>query len=264
MHPIVLVHGFFGYRHFLLWSMFAGVEECLIENGFNAYYPQQHPTDKIENRAQQLLDSIQNKFGNDEPVHLICHSMGGLDSRYLASPNGLNQGHRIRTITTLSTPHHGSSLASRIPETARALVSIIAREGKHLLQGDNKTFVSMLGENHWEGLAQLTPEYINEQFNPQIVDHPDVQYFSYAGKVDYSHPTLFDIPRIPAWKYMFDKEGDNDGMVSIESAKWGEFKGVLNSDHGSLIGLCLFPWMKCPFNHLDFFVSLANDLQELD
>ena len=54
---------------------------------------------------------------------VIGHSMGGLDARYAASPAGLNQGHRIHTITTLSTPHHGAYMAEQIPSWLRTLIS---------------------------------------------------------------------------------------------------------------------------------------------
>lgn len=31
-----------------------------------------------------------------------------------------------------------------------------------------------------------------------------------------------------SYKIILEREGDNDGMVSLSSAKWGEFKGVVN------------------------------------
>lgn len=244
--------------------MFAGVEETLNQTGYQAYYPQQHPTTIIEDRAQQLLESINKKYGSSEPVHLLCHSMGGLDSRFLVSPHGLNQGHRVLSLTTFSTPHRGSHLANRIPEAARTLLSIVARSGKYFLVNEHKRFAAFLGENRWDGLRQLTPAYMQNVFNPLIIDHPAVAYFSYGAKVDYTKPTLYQIPRLPAWKYMLEKEGDNDGMVSVQSAQWGTFKGVLQADHGALIGLRLFPWVENSFDHLGFFLNVAKELTEFE
>ena len=50
------------------------------------------------------------------PFHLIAHSMGGLDSRFLIShlqPEGDN---RILSLTTIGSPHHGSPIADLIVE----------------------------------------------------------------------------------------------------------------------------------------------------
>ena len=50
------------------------------------------------------------------PFHLIAHSMGGLDSRFLIThlqPDGDN---RILSLTTIGSPHHGSPIADLIVE----------------------------------------------------------------------------------------------------------------------------------------------------
>jgi len=57
--------------------------------------------------------------GDRDPIHLLGHSTGGLDARLVASPSTrsissdkLRWLPRLRTVTTMNTPHLGSPLAS--------------------------------------------------------------------------------------------------------------------------------------------------------
>lgn len=264
MQPVIFAHGFLGYRRFLLWEMFPGVVETLREEGISAFRIQVHPTASIAERAEQLIKQITDQIGPHEPFHLIGHSMGGLDARYAASPNGLNQGDRIVTITTISTPHRGSCLAGRVPAGWFTAASWGSKWGQYLLTGDQRRYLAALAENRWEGLRQLTPAYLHQEFNPRIVDHPRVRYFSYAGRVDYSRPSLVNWLRRPAWLYVLRNDGENDGMVSIQSAQWGEFKGILPADHGAQIGLRLIPGTKSSFDHVGFFLHVVRDLESVE
>ncbi|MBN2329037.1 MAG: alpha/beta fold hydrolase [Candidatus Omnitrophica bacterium] len=264
MQPIILAHGFIGYRKFMFWSMFDGVAEALRAKGYTALQPVVHPTASIEERAAQWVDFIEKELGPDEAFHWIGHSMGGLDGRYIASPGGLNLGRRFLTLTTLSTPHHGSPLAERIPRWARITLSGSARAGRFFFGGDQRRFLDCLAECRWDGLEQLSPEYIDENFNPRIADHSQVRCFSYAGCVDYSRVTWKNVFRQPVWRFMKKINGPNDGMVSVESAKWGVFKGVIPCDHGEMVGLRIIPWAKQAFDHVDFFVKIARELEDVE
>ena len=47
---------------------------------------------------------------------------------------------------------------------------------------------------------------------------------------------LCSVFRLP-WSVIFEKEGENDGLVSVESAKWGDYQGTLeNVNHLDLVG----------------------------
>ncbi len=260
MHTIILVHGLLGYRRFLLWRMFADVVDSLEREGFRAVQAIVHPTASIKERAENLLECINKTVPPGESCHIIGHSMGGLDARYLASPNGLNQGGRIATITTVSTPHRGSTMAAQIPNFVKTVVSYLSKAGQYLIPGESGEYLSKLAQNRWVAFEQLTPKYLEETFNPRIIDHPDVDYYSFAGQIELSYKSPSDWPRIPFWRGMKAREGINDGMVSVESAKWGTFKGVLPADHGQQIGLIVIPWATSPFDHLTFFTTQAKEL----
>jgi hypothetical protein len=80
-----------------------------------------HPTASIRRRAVTLAEMIHETTGQETgPIHIIGHSTGGLDARLLASPCaqlGLDPSklawlERLRSITTMNTPHHGTPLAA--------------------------------------------------------------------------------------------------------------------------------------------------------
>jgi len=97
--------------------------------------------------------------------------------------------------------------------------------------------------------ANLTPSFLSEVFNPQTPDRDDVDYYSIAARVDKIpiwHPlwlckTVLDsAAEARAAKGLFPADRNdygNDGLVTVESAKWGKFLGTLeNCDHWELRG----------------------------
>src|SRR5262245_55180832 len=84
--PVVLVHGFLGFERIKLAGMtlanyFPGIREGIEQAGNRVLVPWLSPTNSVAFRAQQLKDFLQEHAPN-EPVHLLAHSMGGLDARY--------------------------------------------------------------------------------------------------------------------------------------------------------------------------------------
>jgi hypothetical protein len=76
------------------------------------------PTASICRRATRLA-AIVAKTSGDDPIHLLGHSTGGLDARFIASPatrsipeTSLGWLPRLRSVTTMNTPHFGTPLAS--------------------------------------------------------------------------------------------------------------------------------------------------------
>lgn len=249
----------------LFWSMFGGVDDALQKSGISALRTITHPTASVEERTSQINQQIIKHFGKDQSVHLIGHSMGGLDARYLASPAGLNQGHRICTITTLSTPHRGSVLAEKIPVWFRTMVSSFSWILKTVLPpGESKEFYSQISENRWDAFHQLTKGYLVKDFNLRIIDHPNVHYFSYASVVNPANQTLVGKFRKQIAKTIMAHEGFNDGMVGIESAKWGECRGTILANHGEIVGLKVIPWQPSCFDHISFLLEVVKTLPDYE
>ena len=84
--------------------------------------------------------------------------------------------------------------------------------------------------------ANLTTTYLTEMFNPRTPDDPRVRYFSVAGRtgpLNIWHPLW--LPKLVL--NGTDGEEGNDGLVSVHSARWGEFLGTIEgADHWALRG----------------------------
>lgn len=78
-------------------------------------------------------------------------------------------------------------------------------------------------------------------FNQNVINDPNVRYYSFAARVK-SPPALLALP----FKIVSEKEGENDGIVSVESSKWNEFQGTLEASHFDLVHV----WNR--FNHTNF------------
>jgi len=117
---LVLVHGILGFRQKLGVEYFRGVAEHFRAQGVAVLVRELDPTRGIEFRGNQLGDQINNSFNSGlldptQKTHIVAHSMGGLDSRYLLSPlSGKQLVGAVRSLTTISTPHQGSPIADLI------------------------------------------------------------------------------------------------------------------------------------------------------
>ena len=111
--PIVLVHGLFGFDKLAMgaWTLthyFRGIPEMLRKAGNHVLVARLNPTGGTAERAGQLKDLLETQAPH-EPVHLIAHSMGGLDARHMISRLGMAD--RVLSLTTIGTPHRGSAFA---------------------------------------------------------------------------------------------------------------------------------------------------------
>jgi hypothetical protein len=74
----------------------------------------------------------------------------------------------------------------------------------------------------------LTTDFCTRVFNPLTPDNPNVSYFSYGAYVR-------EMPVANLLKFSHgvieEKEGENDGLVSLKSARWGEYLGTVEADH---------------------------------
>ena len=126
-HHIYLVPGFLGFANLGRITYFGHVGRVLTERlTARGLEPHIHvvrtsPTASLPARAArvaEVIDATARRGG--APLHLIGHSSGGLDVRLLTAPGvGLptaidveRLAARVRTVVTVSTPHHGTPLAA--------------------------------------------------------------------------------------------------------------------------------------------------------
>jgi triacylglycerol lipase len=251
---VVLVHGILGFREKFGLEYFRGVAEHFGEKGLKVFVPVLDPTQGVDVRGGQLRDQVNAAFarGRIDPAqktHIIAHSMGGLDSRWMLSPTNPNRIQApVRSLTTISTPHQGSPIADLIdsPEKLAPFGQLPFGPHPNLLQ----PALDALGIS-LDGLRNLTTEYCQKVFTPTYKDDPAIAYFSVAG----SGRTGF-LPTCRFFalfhQYITALTGQaNDGLVTVASAQWGTFDtSVWRGDHADEVGTNLdtigpssLPWL---------------------
>jgi triacylglycerol lipase len=234
MGTIILAHGIFGFGDLLpgfpsLVNYFNGVEFHL--GGFpNVFVPNVNPIGSIEQRAKQLAAAIANKSGLVDPLHIIAHSMGGLDARFLIT-HLPDVGKRVATLVTIGTPHAGSTVADAFDDPLDPLRAHIP----HFIM---KQLQANAGAVH-----DLTTDSCR-QFNIDTPDVDGVRYFEIAGDApqDGSELLLYDLAAA-----IGKLKGPNDGMVTVESAQrpGRQLFAIWPVDHSAEIG-----WSKTILNVL--------------
>jgi len=125
-HHIYFAPGMFGFARLASYDYFAHVRNALIAR-FKAAGIIIHthtmdvlPTASVRRRAAKLAALVERTSDGKGPIHLVGHSSGGLDARLLASPSCdlglpakmLRWLPRLKSVTTMNTPHYGTPLAS--------------------------------------------------------------------------------------------------------------------------------------------------------
>lgn len=227
------------------------------------------------------LDSYEGKF------HLIAHSMGGLDCRYLIASLDRRGAYesdpqlarkRIASLTTIGSPHRGSPIADMVLDVID--VPLTFRSGSdHLASAWTWNKISQwigaaVGVDVG-GISNLSTEQM-AGFNERVRDVEGVTYQSYAGyrrfkrispwylpakwiarfgaRHDHSDPASLCGPR-----GVYCAGGPNDGLVSVGSARWGRFAGVAPLDHLEQIGLGMLG-----DKHLPLYRQIVFGLKELE
>jgi triacylglycerol lipase len=283
----VLLHGAGGFNKLenlpLDVSYFNGVQQDLIAHGeprvFVTIAP---PFDSSEERARAIapaLDDILRQTGALK-LNLIGHSQGGLDARVIASDRGLGYGDRIASVTTIGAPHRGSQVADAslglLPGIAASELDSLTHSFLQLLEDG---FYDVRSDPHLYAQAtEMTAAYMTGTFNPEYVDDPRVSYMSYAGRTNLedgrgvcdgavlpNDPNQKDAaqPMLTPTATFLEANGEvSDGLVPVESARWGEFMGCIPADHLKEVGLLVNgPDPISGFDHLAFFRDVVARLR---
>lgn len=238
---IVLVHGFFGFRTFAGVQYFNGVQQA-VEAKFAAlpvhvFVAQLDPLARVVARASQLAQQIAGALREGtldpvEPIHVIAHSMGGLDARYLISSGNFGKvADQIASLTTIGTPHCGSPVADLL--TADGAFDKVSRT-LFLAAGPLRGLIA--GVNLDTGGIQDLTTRAASSFNEQNPDAGGVKYFSFAGNGRPSAAAT-SVMLVPTHALISQSDNSgNDGLVSVASATWGHFVESWPADHADEIG----------------------------
>jgi pimeloyl-ACP methyl ester carboxylesterase len=181
--PVVMIHGngesgaFWDRLNFTRPFQQAGIP---YDNSISM------PIDFIADNAQKLASEVPRvarQFGAKH-VHLVAHSKGGLDSRAFLKLLPAEGPLAVLSLTTLSTPHHGSALADYVRDVRGA-------SARHSDDYTRATFFQQFGGDYDRGRQNLVTDFVQPRFNPQNLPLPQsftvdgeetgVNYFSYGA-----------------------------------------------------------------------------------
>lgn len=269
MLPIVLAHGI---ARFDILSVRLREKLKLPDNDFNdkfqyfkgirthlrefepIFHPNQDFAGPVAFRANQLKTRVNEALRQTgaPKVHIIGHSMGGLDARYMIVE--LEMADKVASLTTIGTPHLGTVLADHK----------INKGGNYLI-----TFFDEVINFDINGAKDLTVTAC-EAFNQKAEDKEaknDVFYQTYASFEDTNR--MFT-PLIKSGLFIQEHAGANDGLVPFASQQWtpelvaqdGTRKQVVQkefpfpADHLNQCGW--WDLRETPFSFRDFFASVKN------
>lgn len=191
---------------------FKGIKSHLQAHGFTVFDPNQEFAGPVDVRASQLKDRVNEALANTgaEKVHIIAHSMGGLDARHMIVDKGMAE--RVASLTTIGTPHLGTVLADHVID-----------HGGFLLKEGLRQVINL------DGFDDLRLDAC-QQFNSRAEHHEATNKVVYQTFASAEELHLVFTPLLPSWIFIRDKEGKNDGLVSVRSQSW---KNELVANDGS-------------------------------
>lgn len=235
-YPILMVHGVF-FRDMKYINYWGRIPRELIRNGAEIYYGNQQSAAGVEDSARELADRIKQIVDTTgcEKVNIIAHSKGGLDARYAVSMLGADK--YTASLTTICTPHRGCAFADHLlKRSSYALKYYIAQKYNDTLMrfGDiNPDFLSAVSDLTEESCRLL---------NTTAPDREGVLYQSVGSRMWNSGSAGFPLNITYKLVAKFSPL-DNDGLVDVDSMRWGESFKLIEPktgrgiSHGDMIDL---------------------------
>jgi triacylglycerol lipase len=270
---LVFASGFLIPQDFFGKQYFNGLAKRIKDEGkHEAIFPLVGPLDSCAKRAPELAKAIALGFPTGE-IHIIAHSMGGLDSRVVIAGNleGLSTPGRIKSLTTIATPHLGSPVADllldgNVPDYWRAAAAVIA----NLLRLSGVE-TGALRDLTADGAAKIpdprqTHSYIRYR-SYCTVGRPAVSGLLGLGSFVGLPPKETAAALVPTHEYIKSvKDEENDGLVTLKSAQYGDVQQPFwQCDHADAVGYNLDQPLILPppaFDHLAAYAAIISQLEK--
>ena len=250
-YPIVLVHGII-LKDIKFFKAFGRIEKKLKAEGHTVYTAKIDGFGTIEHNAEQLKAHIlkileENKC---DKVNLIGHSKGGLDSKYMIQ--NLDMEDSVASFTTLCTPHKGSKVATNLLRLPKFLIVIIAFWVN--------LFYRIFGDKKPDSYTVCKQLQTVETSTLNLSDKIYCQSYSTTLKRS-RDDFIMGIPLI------FSKHWEkttSDGLVTQDSASFGEYKGDCIEDSISHSEIVDFMVKKKKKEKIyQFYIDLCKNLEDL-
>jgi len=259
--PVVLAHGMGAQAKIVsIVDYWWGIENALEDEGADVYITSVNGMDSTANKAasfkRQFLEIL--AISGKSKGNIIGHSHGTIYTRYAITLLGLSS--KVASWTGLSGPHRGSSVADFI-------FKVVPNQGWTLV-GDalDVVYTFVFGDKNPNSLdngIEMTRAYMQNTFNKNCPNVSGLYYQSYASKIRYaSNSIILEIP----WLICLAYEGDNDGLVAVNSAKWGNYRGCIEGawwrggvDHLNIVNQ--FFGITPGFDAPQFYIDVVSDLK---
>ncbi|KAH9937239.1 uncharacterized protein B0H18DRAFT_969715, partial [Fomitopsis serialis] len=201
------------------------------------------------------------RLWSEEPV-VFCHGLLGFDTVTVGPSIASLQVTHWRGIKEAFEANGVEVLMTRVPATSTPIdrAKVLCEKVSEAYPGRS---VHLIGLDCRYLTTHLTDRPF--KFNKDTPDVPGVKYFSWGATYD---PGLID-----TWKWphsvVMEKEGPNDGLVSLKSARWGTYLGTLEGvNHLDLIGwvnTARYKWAEImgrevKFKPVTFYLGIADHL----
>jgi triacylglycerol lipase len=220
------------------------IKTRLEQNGYTTRHTRVSFAAGIEVRALELsqqVEALRAELGCAK-VHIIGHSMGGLDARHMIVqiPGAVES---VASLTTIGTPHHGSPIADDI--LARGFTKVV-----NLLE----PFLAL------EGVHDLTTAACS-MFNERAesVEASNHVHYSVWSSSQLREATFFALRK--SWDITQAAEGDNDGLVSVRSQRWQPT--LKSSTTSKPVHQRAFPFPADHLNQIACWVPPVSDFASL-
>lgn len=253
-YPFILVHGIV-IKDFKYLRAFGRIEKVLKAKGYTVYTAKTDGFGTIENNAEQLKKHVEEILEKEhaDKINIIAHSKGGLDSKYMIE--NLDMADRVASLTTLCTPHKGSQIATqilRMPNFSKKFIAFWINAAYRVF-GDKKPNSLMVCEQ-----LKSVPE---EEIAP--LGFSDKVYCqSYSATMEKSRDDF--IMGIPLMFSKHYEKGKSDGLVSVKSSEFGNYRGEFpdgSISHVQIIGFAASRKKKEKI--YSFYKHICEELTEM-
>ena len=254
-YPIILAHGI-AAKQLRVMNAFGRIGNELEAEGYKVYIADTDGFGSIENNAKQLkrfIEAVKITCECDK-VNIIAHSKGGLDAKYMITHLGMEDS--VASLTTLCTPHNGSIIASKLWDLPRPIKRFVA----FFLDGFYRI---VCHDEHPDCLKAC------EQLR-QADTSMETLNFSYKVYCQ-SYSTVMDkakdcfIMALPMKIHHHYENYTNDGMVSEDSTKFGNYRGRcldIPISHSQIVDF--FAKKSQKEQIYTFYKRLASELEEME